>query len=40
MHEGLFVALLPMSILPEGSTGALEARGDLHSWAIETVKEV
>jgi hypothetical protein len=32
-------SLLSRSILPEGSTGALEARGDLHSWATETMKE-
>jgi hypothetical protein len=32
--------LLPRSILPEGSTGALKARGDLHSQATETMKEV
>jgi hypothetical protein len=38
-HEGLFVTLLSRLILPEGSTGALEAKGDLHSWAMETVKE-
>jgi small ligand-binding sensory domain FIST len=33
-------SLLSRSILPKGSTGALEARGDLHSWATETMKEV
>jgi hypothetical protein len=38
-HEGLLVTLLSRSILPEGSTGALEVRGDLHSWATETMKE-
>jgi hypothetical protein len=32
-------SLLPRSILPEGSIGALEARADLHSWAMETMKE-
>jgi hypothetical protein len=32
-------SLLSSLILPEGSTGALEARGDLHSWATETMKE-
>jgi hypothetical protein len=32
-------SLLSRSILPKGSTGALEARGDLHSWAMETMKE-
>jgi hypothetical protein len=31
--------LLSRSILLKGSTGALEARGDLHSWATETMKE-
>jgi hypothetical protein len=31
--------LLSRSILPKGSTGALKARGDLHSWATETMKE-
>jgi hypothetical protein len=34
VHEGL-----SRSILPKGSTGALEARSDLHSWATETMKE-
>jgi hypothetical protein len=32
-------SLLSRSILPEGSTGALEAIGDLHSQAMETMKE-
>jgi hypothetical protein len=32
-------SLLSRSILPKGSTGALEARGDLHSRATETMKE-
>jgi hypothetical protein len=32
-------SLLSRSILPKGSTGALEARGDLHSQAMETMKE-
>jgi small ligand-binding sensory domain FIST len=32
-------SLLSRSILPKGSTGSLEARGDLHSWATETMKE-
>jgi hypothetical protein len=31
--------LLSRLILPKGSTGALEARGDLHSRATETMKE-
>jgi hypothetical protein len=31
--------LLSRSILHKGSIGALEARGDLHSWATETMKE-
>jgi hypothetical protein len=38
-HEGLLDTLLSSSILPKGSTGALEARGDHHSWAMETMKE-
>jgi small ligand-binding sensory domain FIST len=33
-------SLLSRSILPEGSTGTLEAGGDLHSWVMETMKEV
>jgi hypothetical protein len=33
-------SLLSRLILPKGSTGALEARGNLHSWATETMKEV
>jgi hypothetical protein len=40
MHVGLLVATAAQLILPEGSTGALEARGDLHSQAMETMKEV
>jgi hypothetical protein len=32
-------SLLSRSTLPKGSTGALEARGDLHSWDTETMKE-
>jgi small ligand-binding sensory domain FIST len=34
-------SLLSRSVLPKGSTGALEARGDLHSHsrATETMKE-
>jgi hypothetical protein len=39
MHEGLLVTLLSRLILPKGNTGALEARGDLHSQAMETMKE-
>jgi hypothetical protein len=31
--------LLSRSILPKRSTGALEARGDLHPQATETMKE-
>jgi hypothetical protein len=33
-------SLFSRSILPKGSTGALDARGDLHSQAKETMKEV
>jgi hypothetical protein len=32
-------SLLSRLILPKGSTGALEAMGDLHSLAMETMKE-
>jgi hypothetical protein len=32
-------SLLSRLILPESSTGALEAGGDLHSRAMETMKE-
>jgi hypothetical protein len=32
-------SLLFRLIQPKGSTGALEAMGDLHSWAMETMKE-
>jgi hypothetical protein len=32
-------SLLSRSILPKGSTGGLEARGDLHSWAMVTMKK-
>jgi hypothetical protein len=32
-------SLLSRLILPEGITGALEARDDLHSQASETMKE-
>jgi hypothetical protein len=32
-------SLLSRLILPKGGTGALEARGDLHSQAMETMKE-
>jgi hypothetical protein len=39
-HKGFLVTLLSMSFLPEASTGALEGRGDLHSWAMEIMKEV
>jgi hypothetical protein len=31
--------LLSRSILPEGNTGTLELRGDLHSQATTTMKE-
>jgi hypothetical protein len=37
--RGYWSSLLSRSILPEGSTGALEARDDLHSWAMGTMKE-
>jgi hypothetical protein len=40
MHEGL-LATTTFEVHPTvGGTGTLEARGGLHSWAIETVKEV
>jgi hypothetical protein len=29
-----------MLILPKGGTGALEAKGNFNSWAMETMKEV
>jgi hypothetical protein len=32
-------SLLSRLILPKGCTGALEARGDLHSQAMESMKE-
>jgi hypothetical protein len=32
-------SLLSRSILPKGCTGALVTRGDLHSRAMETMKE-
>jgi hypothetical protein len=35
-----WLPLLSRLILPKGSTGALEARGDLHSQATETMKEM
>jgi hypothetical protein len=40
MHEGLLVITVVHVIPARGSTGALEARGDLHSRATGTVKEV
>jgi hypothetical protein len=39
MHEGLLVITAVQLILPKGSTGAVEARGDLYSQATETMKE-
>jgi hypothetical protein len=33
-------SLLSRLIMPKGSTEALKVMGDLHSWAIGTVKEV
>jgi hypothetical protein len=41
MHEGLLIipAVQVDPGLPKGSTGALEARGDLHSQAMETMKK-
>jgi hypothetical protein len=33
-----WLPLLPRSILPKGSTGALKVRGDLHSLGTETMK--
>jgi hypothetical protein len=38
-YERLLVIPASRSILPEGSTGELEARGDLHSRATEVMKE-
>jgi hypothetical protein len=32
-------SLLSRLILPKGNTGVLEARGDLHNQATETLKE-
>jgi hypothetical protein len=32
-------SLLSRLILPKGNTRALEATGDLHSWATEIMKE-
>jgi hypothetical protein len=40
MHEGLLVITAVQVDLARGGTGALEARGDLHSWAIGTMKNV
>jgi hypothetical protein len=40
MHEGLLVITAVQVNLARGSTGALEARGDLQSWAMGTVKKV
>jgi hypothetical protein len=39
-HEGLLVITAVQVDPARGSTGALEARGDLNSWAMETMKEV
>jgi hypothetical protein len=40
MHEGLLVITAVQVDPTRGSTGALEARGDLHSLAMETVNKV
>jgi hypothetical protein len=40
MHKGLFIITAIQVDLAIGSTGALEARGDLHSWAMRSMKEV
>jgi hypothetical protein len=39
MHVGLLIIPAVQVGLSKDSTGALEARGDLHSLAIETMKE-
>jgi hypothetical protein len=39
MHEGLLIITAVQVNPAKGSTGALEARGDLHSRAMETMKE-
>jgi hypothetical protein len=39
IHEGLLVITAVHVDPPKGSSGTLEARGDLHSWAMETMKE-
>jgi hypothetical protein len=40
MHERLLVITAVQVDPTRGRTGALEARVDLHSWAVGTVKEV
>jgi hypothetical protein len=40
MHEGLLVITAVQVDPARGSTGALKVRGDLHSWAMGTVKKV
>jgi hypothetical protein len=40
IHEGLLVITAIQVNPTRGSTGALEARGDLHFWATGTVKKV
>jgi hypothetical protein len=37
-HEGLLIIPAVQVVPDKGSTGALEARGDLHSRAMETMK--
>jgi hypothetical protein len=39
-HEGLLVITAVQVYPARGSTGALEARDDLHSWATGTGKKV
>jgi hypothetical protein len=40
MHEGLFIITAVQVSLSRGSTVALEARGDLYSWATGTMKKL
>jgi hypothetical protein len=40
MHEELLVITTVQVNPARGSTGALEERGDLHSWAMGTVKKM
>jgi hypothetical protein len=40
MHKELLVITAVQVDPTRSSTGALEARGDLHSWAMEIVKKV